>query len=760
MQFSSLVHVARRRVRGLTIDTDARQEALLDRAASGPPARALAIARHLSRLRNFRAASQIVGRLDPDRLSFPDQCFVGITLLSAQGGLRSDQLLAPHLASLDEHAPAPDDAVRLAEWIQLSGLGHEVKLEALQMLRASVSGSRASAKAARDLAFREFRLRMAALEKVDVLDFFAAGDEDPYRWKDSLRYVGDLVAHGHTTLARTLLERQLSLHGLRDRGVVEAALRFDSGSLIEDPGEIPAGHLAAPGVLALAHDLRSRGPAHQDFFTASLAACRQRYPGMDAFGKDALLRVLTVKDLLAELDTLVPSLRSLPDTMLGARCGRGLIAMEAGAHRDAADLLRSVLVEDPNFTVAATGLRLVLARLDGEGSVIDLRNRIGYGSASAGRAGIRLGDRDQATTLLLQGDFLRSWSVRRAAPQWRILKRELGRSFLNYEMLPDDPGSSMFLLADEGVGDEIRTAQYLEELAERFTVTATCDPRLQSLLRRSFPSIDFIGVPRRVRGLLNPVHDGRYSDLILASHLPAHCDSLVSAANHVTFGQNLTFNRFAGTLSRQDTGAYLVPDPDRTVPKDGERLKVGLVWKSHLSGGTRRMMYLGVEQLRPLLDVEGVEFWSVQHATDPAEAEYCREHGIRQIEDVDLFDDFEGLAGHLASMDLVIGISTVSMELAAAIGTPTWLLGFTPENYFYRTGGGRTPVDQLSRNSTVVAPPWIDFTAPYEDCVELVVEYCRHRLAQRARQWHAERGREPVAPPVRSTHAPQPARIP
>lgn len=760
MHFSKLAHVARTRVMGLSIDHGAWQETLLERAAGAPPARSLAIARHLSRLRNFRAASQIVERLDPDRLSFLDRCFVGVTLLGAQDGLLSDQLLAPHVARLGEQALAPEDAVRLAEWIQLSGMSVRDKLRALEALQDSGDGPRASTTTARDLRFREFRLRTAALEKIDVLDFFQGGDEDPYRWKDNLRYVGDLVTHGHSATARTLLERQLSLHGLRDRAVVEAALRFGSGSLIEDPGTIPAAFLATPGVLASAHDLRSVDSAHQDFFTASLSTSQQHFSSMDVYTRDALLRVLTVKDMLTDLDSLVPDLHRVPDTMLGARCGRGLIAMERGAHRDAADLLRSVLEEDPTYTVAATGLRLVLARLDGDSSVIDLRNRIGYGSASAGRAGVRLGDRDQATTLLLQGDFLKSWSVRRAAPQWRTLKRDLGRRFLNYEMLPDDPGSSMFLIADEGVGDEIRTAQYLDELAGRYRVTATCDPRLLPLFRRSFPSVDFVGVPRRVRGSLNPVYDGRYSDFILASHLPAHCDPHVAAADHVTFGQNLTFNRFAGTLPRADTGAYLVPDPARAVPKDGQNLKVGLVWKSHLSGGTRRMMYLGVEQLRPLLDVDGVDFWSVQHAIDPAEAEYCNEHGIRQIEDVDLFDDFEGLAGHLASMDLVIGISTVPMELAAAVGTPTWLLGFSPENYYYRTGGGRTPVDQLSRNSTVIAPRWIDFTAPYEDCVELTVAYCRDRLVKLVRESHADRGRDAVAAPVRSTHAPQPARIP
>jgi hypothetical protein len=715
------------------LDPTDRRAVLADRAKGASPDELLVIARHLARLRNFRAASQLLIGVDTDELGFVDQCFVGTTLLSAQEGLTSDQFLAAHLDGIGERVLAPAEAVRLAEWIQLSGMPTADKLEALGAIRVARTIPRAFGSTTRDLRFREFRLRKAALEDVDVLEHFEGGEKDPYQWKDNLRYVGDLVTHGHAGTARALLERQLAQHGLRDRGVVEAALRFDSGSLIADPSAIPAEHHGAPGVLALAHDLRATSDAHEDLFTACLAATEARFPAMDVYARDSLLRVLTVKDLLDELHSLVPDLRGIPDTMLGARCGRGLIAMEQGAYRDAAGLLRSVLVEDPTYTAAATGLRFVYARLEGDYSVIDLRNEIGYGSASAGRAGIRSGDRDQATTLLLTGQYLKSWSVRRAAPPWRILKRDLGAKFLNYEELPEDPGSSLVLITDDGVGDEIRGAQYLAELASRYSVTATCDPRLHSLLERSFPTVRFVDVPRRLRGILNPVYDGRYSDFILASHLPAHCDPLVEAADHVTFGQNLTFNRFAGVLPRADEGAYLVPDPSRAVPRGTDSLKVGLVWKSHFASASRRMMYLGVERFAPLLDVEGVEFWSVQHATDPEEVAYCAEHGIRQIEDVDLFDDFEGLAGHLASMDLVIGISTVPMELAAAVGTPTWLLGFSPENYYYRTGGGATPVDQLSRNSTIVAPRWIDFSAPYEECVELVMTDCRSRLVRRAR---------------------------
>ncbi|WP_270409960.1 hypothetical protein [Brachybacterium paraconglomeratum] len=716
-----------------SLDPSDRKATLLELAASAESSDRIAVARHLARLRNFRTAAQIMEQEDSENLSFLDQCYQGIALLNAQGGLVSDELLARHLANLRERTLALPEIGQLGEWIQLSGMSVSDKVQALHALRDSSTSVKPGSRPDRDLRFRELRLRKANLEKVDVLDYFAAEDTDPFEHKDNLRYINDLVTHGHAETARTLLERQLAVNGLKDRSVVEWALRFQSGSMIEDLSKIPQGHQGMPGMLGLAHDLRAKSPANEEFFAACLRENTKRFAAMNVYNRDTLLRVLTVKDLLPTLDSLVPDLREIPDTMLGARCGRGLIAMEAGANRDSADLLRSVLEEDPAYTAAATGLRFVYARLDDDYSVVDLRNEIGYGATSAGRVGIRRGDRDQATTLILSGDYLRSWRVRRESPAWRTLKRDLGAKFLNYEELPEDPGSTLFLITDDGVGDEIRGAQHLGELATRYQVTATCDPRLRPLLERSFPDIEFVDVARRIRGIINPVYDGRYSDFILASHLPAHCDPYVEAADHVTFGQNLTFNRFAGVLPRQDTGAYLTTDPNRAVPRSEEKLKVGLVWKSHFASASRRMMYLGVEQFAPLLDTEGVEFWSVQHATGPDEVAYCETRGIRQIEDVDLFDDLEGLAAHVASMDLVIGISTVPMELAAAVGTPTWLLGFSPENYLYRTAGGRTSVDQLSRNSTIIAPPWIDFTASYEECVELVMADCRTRLERLAR---------------------------
>lgn len=704
-------------------DPAAHRAIIVHRAASASDAVALDLARQLAGLRNFASAARILERIDVGRLRLVDQCFVGVTLLSSQGGLTADRLLAPHLASLGSRALTPQEATQLGEWIHHSGVPAQRKIAALRLL---AEGSHDATR--RALRFREYRVRVTALERVDPADWMADQDEDPHRYTDNLRYVTDLVAHGHEDLARDLVARQITEHGTDHRGVIEAALRLDGGSLLPTLAGIPVQHRAAPGVLALAHDHRARSDEHRALFESCLAAATAAFPNAQVTAQDQLLRVLVVKDLLGPFRDLVPHLGAVPDTLLGGHCGHGLIALEAGRCGDAAQLLETVITEDPAFTAAATGLRYTYARLDDDRTMTGLRRRIGYGTASAGRPGVRRGDRDQATELLLTGQYLKSWSVRRENPHWRILKRDLGARFLNYEALPEDPGASLFVIADDGVGDEIRTAQYYAGLAERYRVTATCDPRLRPLLERSFPTITFVDVPRRIRGILNPIYDGRYADPFLASHLPARCDPMLATSDCITFGQNLTFNRFAGLLTREEKGAYLVPDPARAVTRSTGPLRVGLVWKSHMSAASRRMMYLGLDQLAPLLDVKGVEFWSVQHAADEEETAFCDEHGIRRIEGVDLFDDLEGLAAHLAALDLVIGISTVPMELAAAVGTPTWLLGFSPENHLYRTVGGRTEIDQLSRNSTVIAPPWIDFSAPYEECVDLVMREARSRL--------------------------------
>ena len=158
---------------------------------------------------------------------------------------------------------------------------------------------------------------------------------------------------------------------------------------------------------------------------------------------------------------------------------------------------------------------------------------------------------------------------------------------------------------------------------------------------------------------------------------------------------------------------------------------MGLLWRSHLLIRVRKHMYLPLDALDGLLGVTGVEFHAIQHDLQPEERAFCDTRGILVRDDVDLFNDFEGMSDYLATLDLVIGISSVPAELAAALGVPVWFLGFSPENHFLRTVGGRTEIDQLTVNARVITAPDIDFTEPAGICIAKTLGEVRRRLEKR-----------------------------
>jgi hypothetical protein len=66
------------------------------------------------------------------------------------------------------------------------------------------------------------------------------------------------------------------------------------------------------------------------------------------------------------------------------------------------------------------------------------------------------------------------------------------------DLPPDRRARTRFVIAQDGPGDEISmSATYPQLLAVSERVIATCDPRLASLLRRSFPDVEFVPTYRQ-----------------------------------------------------------------------------------------------------------------------------------------------------------------------------------------------------------------------------------------------------------------------
>jgi glycosyltransferase involved in cell wall biosynthesis len=129
---------------------------------------------------------------------------------------------------------------------------------------------------------------------------------------------------------------------------------------------------------------------------------------------------------------------------------------------------------------------------------------------------------------------------------------------------------------------------------------------------------------------------------------------------------------------------YLSIDPVRAAAlRDrigaASRLKVGLVWGGNPGKPGDRERSIALSALRPLLDVEGVCFFSLQKGEREAElaATDCAAH---VVDLAPLLGDMADTAAAIGCLDLVISVDTSVAHLAGALAKPVWmLLPFAPD---------------------------------------------------------------------------------
>lgn len=223
------------------------------------------------------------------------------------------------------------------------------------------------------------------------------------------------------------------------------------------------------------------------------------------------------------------------------------------------------------------------------------------------------------------------------------------------------PGERLMIWREQGVGDEIRFASLIPLLPEsvRNSLVLECDHRLVNLFARSIPQA-------RVRAESQTTSDFDY-------HLPI------------------------GSLPRllmnsvdvlRDAPPLLNPDP-RDIEKFAGRLSefkdrklVGICWRSHKLSATRNKKYTALDDWQGVLSTPGAVFVNLQYGECEGEIQQIeRELGIRILrwKDLDLMNDFSGVAGLIKNLDLVLSISSAVVPLAGAVGTQT--ISMTRQNW-------------------------------------------------------------------------------
>jgi tetratricopeptide (TPR) repeat protein len=228
-----------------------------------------------------------------------------------------------------------------------------------------------------------------------------------------------------------------------------------------------------------------------------------------------------------------------------------------------------------------------------------------------------------------------------------------------------NPGGTLMVLAEQGLGDEIRFASALPKLLERgLDVIVECEPRLVTLFQRSFPDIRVVPHTGRRTGA-EVVFDYGYLSEQPAAYIEAGSLPLMLGLLK------------DGPIAE---GGFLVPDPVRVdmclhqLWGQADGPVIGLVWGSAVTHPERARFYPALKHLQAILTLSGVRFVNLQYIDAAADLERFRKaFGVTVIDmpDIDKRYDLDGAAALAAACDLVVGVSSSVTAMAAAIGTPT-----------------------------------------------------------------------------------------
>ncbi len=357
----------------------------------------------------------------------------------------------------------------------------------------------------------------------------------------------------------------------------------------------------------------------------------------------------------------------------------GACLYERGEFRDATEACQRALAVDPDRAPAHTTLGAIFeAQGDYQGAVAAHRRAVaadpayarGHGNLAialrnlgrideaiaASRRAIALSPDDllarfnHAHFLLMTGDFINGfreydWCGRRKA--WSDAGPSFDAPHWEGEALA---GRTLLLHAEYGLGDALQFVRYIPAVAAMSSsVMLQVQPEIAPLLRAA------LDVPVIARGEPLPPFD---------LQLPLMGLARVFGTTLETIPANIP---------------YLRPDPaklthwQRTLA-GVQALKVGVVWAGNPRHKGDRQRSLSAETVLPRLLVPGVQLFSLQKDSRPADGPVLAGLGSGIVDLAPELGDFSDTAAAVSALDLVISVDTSVAHLAGALGRPVWML--------------------------------------------------------------------------------------
>lgn len=312
----------------------------------------------------------------------------------------------------------------------------------------------------------------------------------------------------------------------------------------------------------------------------------------------------------------------------------------------------------------------------------------------------------RATLLLALGRIAEGWQAYEARFSPEIADSPLFHIPATRWAGEDLEGKTLLVVAEQGLGDEVMFSNMLPDILELLgpdgKLTLVVEHRLKPLFERSFPGVE-ITSHRTMK------YEGR------VYRTAPYIEDWERFDCWAALGDFLRSKR-GSVEAFPDRGPFLKPDPERVAYWKAEldKLppgpKVGLLWKSLSLKGDRARQFSPFQLWEPVLKTPGVILVNLQYGDCEEEIAMAKEQfgvEIWQPPGIDLKLDLDDLTALCCAVDLIIGFSNATTNLAGAAGAPIWLL--TAPAVWTKLGTNAYPWYPQAR---VFSPPELGHWAP------------------------------------------------
>lgn len=261
--------------------------------------------------------------------------------------------------------------------------------------------------------------------------------------------------------------------------------------------------------------------------------------------------------------------------------------------------------------------------------------------------------------------------------------------------------SSSVVFMGYSVGETLFFAGHLRKIYKFYSqhIYIVCDERLAPLLRRSLPEISFITTPKMYRFTPEIENINNFNELPRLDLCQIMANTVIpywQKTQCLIWVYNL-FSDMIQELSEVPKNQILVCDPlaatgwKKRLNLVGDKIRVGVCWRSALQFVDTQNYIFSLEDLRPLLDDDRIQLIDLQYTgLSDEEKAFLEERypgKFLSFADLDLHDDLDGTAALISQLDCVISIPNSVGTLAAAVGVKTYLLSACQPGYFLTEAG-------------------------------------------------------------------------